>query len=78
MLAIWMYNHSVQYLRINVMSSYKKPMKLDVPKSMKNLHAGNKGAFVRPDRKLNGVFKKKLPINSEQSPKVINNSADLK
>ena len=56
------------------MSSYKKPMKLNVPKNMKSLHTNNKGPFVRPDRKLNELPKKKLAENSEQQQDVPENS----
>ncbi len=53
------------------MSSYKKPMKLNVPKNSKNFAAGNNKPYQRPERKLPEVLKKQVSDNPEQASMVI-------
>ncbi len=48
------------------MSSYKKPMKLNVQKNSKNLPGGGHKPFQRPERKLPEPLKKQTPDSSDQ------------
>ena len=51
------------------MSSYKKPMKLNVQKNSKNLAFGKNQPFQRPERKIPEALKKQTTDRSE--PQVV-------
>ncbi len=53
------------------MSSYKKPMKLSLPKNSKNFSRDSHKQFQIPKKNPIELVKKQVPVNLEQPPVVV-------